>query len=179
MCRWWCWTVSSVSGHRSLCKTAICLTVFYAGYEHISLPNADLPRGARIAAVRSRDNGKTWGKATLVADTPWDDRDPSICQLRDGTLICNWFTFQGRKNSSGEVVFKEIWLTFSKDEGHTWSEPKLIPSVSGANYACTSPIRKLADATLIMPIYKQGYKGGLRQFWSFVIFSNDAGQTLE
>lgn len=153
------------------------LTVFYAGYEHISLPNAKLPRGARIAAVRSGDDGKTWSKATLVADTLWDDRDPSICQLPDGTLICNWFTFQGRKNSHGETVFKEIWLAFSNDDGHTWSEPQLIPSTAGENYACTSPIRRLPDASLVMPIYKQGYEGGVRQFWTYMIFSNDAGKT--
>ncbi len=151
-------------------------TVFYAGFEHISLPCSRLPRGARIAAVRSRDNGKTWDKATCIFDTPWDDRDPSICQLPDGTLICNWFTFQGRRDSKGTTVFKEIWIAFSKDNGHTWSEPQLIPSTSGSNYGCSSPIRPLSDGSLIMPIYEQGYARG-REFWTHVILSTDAGNT--
>ncbi len=69
------------------------LVVFYAGYDHVSLPRPDLPRGARVCSVRSRDGGRTWGELQTVADTPWDDRDPSVCQLSDGTLVCNWFTY--------------------------------------------------------------------------------------
>ena len=34
--------------------------VFYSGYGHVSTPNDKWPKGGRIMAVRSTDNGKTW-----------------------------------------------------------------------------------------------------------------------
>ncbi|MCA1595204.1 MAG: glycoside hydrolase, partial [Chloroflexi bacterium] len=67
--------------------------VFYAGYTHISHPNDRLPKGGRVCAVRSSDEGASWSAPTVVADTPDDDRDPSVCCLPDGTLLCNFFTY--------------------------------------------------------------------------------------
>src|SRR5436305_6649920 len=66
--------------------------VFYSGYGHVSTPTARWPRGGRIMAVRSSDDGKTWGKPAVVMDTDRDDRDPSVACLKDGTLLLNWFT---------------------------------------------------------------------------------------
>jgi len=157
------------------------LVVFYAGYEHVSFPRKDLPRGARVCSVRSRDGGKTWGDLQTVADTPWDDRDPSICQLADGTLICNWFTYYaGRKERrpGNPVGYKEIWLAFSTDEGKTWGEPQLIPSTANAYYGCTSPIRPMPDGTLIMPIYHETRdKDNMYIILTLMIFSRDNGKT--
>src|SRR5262249_13517122 len=76
-----------------LCRTRTgdLLCVFYSGYGHVSTPNKEWPKGGRIMAVRSTDNGQSWGKPFVVADTVYDDRDPHIAALKDGTLICNWF----------------------------------------------------------------------------------------
>ncbi len=154
------------------------LCVFYAGYSHISLPTDDLPNGARVCAVRSTDNGASWSPPFTVADTPWDDRDPHICQLRDGTLICNWFTYYvgSRTRRPGDGVrYKEIWTVRSTDDGHTWSQPELIPSTAGAYYGVSAPIRELPDGTLIMPIYKE-LPDPLR-VWTLMILSQDGGHT--
>ena len=51
--------------------------VFYSGYGHVSTPNAKWPKGGRIMAVRSSNNGQSWSKPVVVIDTPKDDRDPS------------------------------------------------------------------------------------------------------
>ena len=157
------------------------LVVFYAGYAHVSFPRKDLPRGARVCSVRSRDNGKTWGGLQTVADTPWDDRDPSICQLADGTLICNWFTYYaGRpeRRPGNPVGYKEIWLAFSSDDGKTWGEPQLIPSTADSYYGCTTPIREMPDGSLIMPIYHETHdKDNKYVILSLMIFSHDKGKT--
>src|SRR5438067_2126594 len=100
-------------------KNGDLLCVFYAGYGHVSHPNDQLPRGGRVCAVRSTDDGKTWETPAIVVDTPDDDRDPSISCLPDGTLLCNFFTY-GR---NGEC---DTCLVRSKDGGKTWTEPELI-----------------------------------------------------
>jgi len=154
------------------------LCVFYAGYGHVSHPTEALPNGARVCMVRSADDGKSWSPAQVVADTPWDDRDPSICQLSDGTIIVNWFTYYhgGPSVRPGNTVgYKEIWLTRSEDNGQTWSEPELIPSTANGYWGCSSPIRELADGTLVLPIYHE-YPEPLRNV-SYTILSADGGKT--
>jgi sialidase-1 len=160
------------------CANGDILCVFYAGYGHVSLPNDALPRGARICSVRSTDEGLTWGAAQQVADTPWDDRDPSIACLSDGTLLCNWFTYYGTQEAAEPekpAKYKELWLARSTDDGHTWAEPHLVPNTAGDHWGCSSPIVELTDGTLLWPIYRE-YPDPLRN-WSAVIRSTDGGQT--
>src|SRR5437870_13804398 len=61
--------------------------VFYSGYGHVSTPSSKWPKGGRIMAVRSSDNGQRWSKPLVVMDTNQDDRDPSVACLKDGTLL--------------------------------------------------------------------------------------------
>lgn len=154
------------------------LCVFYAGYGHVSHPNKALPNGGRVCGLRSTDRGATWSEPFVIADTPFDDRDPSVAQLSDGTVICNFFTYYhgGPKQREGNAVhYKEIWLVRSTDGGHTWTEPALIESTANDHWACSSPIRERPDGTLLLPIYRE-YPEPLRN-WSAMIFSSDGGQT--
>src|SRR5689334_19554639 len=64
------------------------LCVMYAGWKHVSLPDAEHPKGGRIVGVYSADEGKTWSAPQVVYDGPQDDRDPSVSQLSDGRLLC-------------------------------------------------------------------------------------------
>jgi hypothetical protein len=160
------------------CANGDLLCVFYAGYSHISLPNNVLPNGARIAAVRSRDEGLTWSPAQVVADTPWDDRDPSITCLKDGTLLCNWFTYYGNYQDpqpGKPTHFKELWLAVSRDHGATWTEPRRVPVTENLYWGTSSPIIELADGSLLWPVYREN-QGPLR-VWSAVLRSTDRGQT--
>lgn len=160
------------------CANGDLLCVFYAGYAHVSFPNAALPRGARVCSVRSRDDGRSWEPVRVVVDTPWDDRDPSITCLRDGTLVCNWFTYYGNYQDpqpGKPTHFKELWLTFSRDHGQTWSEPRQVPVTENRYWACSAPIVELTDGALLWPIYREQQKP-LRA-WSAVLRSADHGQT--
>ena len=66
-------------------------------------------------------------------------------------------------------------MSFSGDNGHTWSEPWLVPSTANAFWGCSSPILELSDGDLIWPIYRE-YADPLRT-WSAVIRSSDKGKT--
>jgi hypothetical protein len=142
------------------------LCVFYAGYGHIALPNAKLPKGGCIAASYSSDEGKTWSDSKIIIDTPLDDRDASVVQLKDGRILCNFFTYQPK---DGGVTTNTL-LSESSDGGKTWSEPKILFT----DTPTSQPIRVLSDGTLLMPLYTFK-KGELAA--GAVSLSNDNGKT--
>jgi len=145
-------------------KNGDLLCVFYAGYGHVSHPSAALPRGGRVCAVRSTDDGKTWSEPFTVVDTPIDDRDPSVCCLPDGTLLCNFFVY-------GQYGECDTCLVRSRDGGHTWSEAEVI----APSFATSSPIRRLRSGRLLLPIYT--VDGGGKRSYPAVCLSDDRGRT--
>ncbi len=126
------------------------ICVFYDGWTHVSLPNDARPRGGRISAVYSSDEGRTWSAPGLVFDGPNDDRDPSIVQLSDGRLLCNYFSLES--NGEGGYTGLGSWVVASNDAGKTWPEPQQL----ARDYYCSSPIRELKDGTLLLGLYREG-----------------------
>ncbi|MDD8025632.1 MAG: exo-alpha-sialidase [Acidobacteriota bacterium] len=145
------------------------MAVFYAGYGHVSLPASAWPHGGRIVSCFSSDEGRTWSKASVVYDGPYDDRDPSIVQLPSGRLLCNFFTLRAKEGDPKALDGLGTWLTESDDLGRTWSKPRRL----AADYYCSSPIRILPGGRLMLGLYKQdGDKA-----WGAVIASDDASKT--
>ncbi|MBP7933544.1 MAG: exo-alpha-sialidase [Phycisphaerae bacterium] len=143
------------------------LCVFYAGYGHIALPNAQLPKGGRIAFCTSSDEGRTWSKAQTLYDGPNDDRDPSITQLQDGRLVCTFFSLEAKPG--GGYRCPGSTMIVSRDLGRTWSEPTLIAK----DYYCSSPVRELSDGRLVLGLYAERPDGQ----WGAVTCSSDGGQS--
>ncbi len=130
------------------------MAVFYAGYDHVSLPTARWPRGGRIDYVLSSDEGRTWTKARVLYDGPDDDRDPSIVQLPSGKLLCNFFSLRrkpGEAGAAGAWDGRGTRLVESADQGRTWSAPRLV----SADHYSSSPVRVLADGRLMLGLYRQ------------------------
>ena len=145
-------------------KDGTLFCIFYAGYTHISAPNAEHPKGGAIGVITSKDEGKTWSEPRIMFDSPEDDRDPSICCLPDGTLLCNYFNY-------GKNQEIEVCLIRSTDNGETWSEPEVVlPS-----FATSTPIRRLRSGRLVMPVYTVDGNG--KRAYSAVILSDDKGKT--
>ncbi|MDO5554108.1 MAG: sialidase family protein [Planctomycetia bacterium] len=142
------------------------LAVFYAGYSHVSVPNATLPNGGRVSGCWSSDEGRTWSEPVTMIDTPLDDRDPSVTQLTDGRLLMTFFAEDmGSKNEWFNTCIAE-----STDGGQSWSEPRKLFE----DYPCSSPIRILSDGTLVFPLY--GFFEGQEKMGA-VSLSNDGGET--
>ena len=153
-----------------VCRTADgrLLAVFYAGYGHVAMPNDQLPKGGRISGCFSADEGKTWSEAFTVFDGDFDDRDPSVTQLKDGRLACVFFSLKpkpdGKKGFDGLGSF----IVTSADGGRTWeSAPRQISK----EYYCSSPVRELKDGRLALGVYRQDAKGAC----GAVTFSGDGG----
>jgi sialidase-1 len=145
-------------------KNGDLLCVFYAGYGHVSQPNAKQPAGGRVCAVRSTDEGETWSPPWTVVDTPADDRDPSVACLPNGTLLCTFFTY-------GKNTECDTSVTRSTDGGKTWSEPEVIvPS-----YATSTQIRRLRSGRLVLPVYMVDGNG--KRAFAAVSLSDDNGKT--
>lgn len=134
--------------------------VFYAGATHVSLPTPQLPRGGRICYTTSADEGKTWSPPQILFDGEHDDRDPSVAQLRDGRLICNFFSLAKPDKPTVPHVGLGSFQVISADGGKTWSPPQ---GIAGTEYYCSSPVRELADGRLVLGLYHQepgGVPGG-------------------
>jgi len=143
------------------------LCVFYAGYDHVSLPNEAHPKGGCVAGCYSSDEGKTWTPAQIIYDSPDDDRDPSIAQLSDGRLLCNFFSL--RKKEGGGWTGLGSWLVESADGGKKWSAARCISQ----DYYCSAPIRELPDKSLILGLYRETDKDAN----GAVTISKDMGRT--
>lgn len=120
------------------------------------------PCGA-IALTRSGDGGRTWSEPTVIVDTELDDRDPSIVELCDGTLVLNWFRTDW---STSPPTPGRVWTARSSDGGRTWSEPVRArsrtygegwPSTEGDGrapmLATSAKILELPDGSLLLPVY--------------------------
>ncbi|RFT17129.1 MAG: putative sialidase [Candidatus Saccharicenans subterraneus] len=147
-------------------KDGRLMVVFYAGYDHVSLPDENHPRGGRICYVISEDEGRTWSPARVLYDGPDDDRDPSIARLSTGRLLCTFFSLK-RKDQGWEGLGSRVMS--SEDGGIIWSGPRLI----SGDYYCSSPVRELPDGRLILGLYRQAETGS----HGAVTISQDGGES--
>jgi hypothetical protein len=142
------------------------MCVFYAGYHHISLPCPQFPKGGRISYCTSRDEGHSWSKAKVLYDSPEDDRDSSIIQLKNGQIICNFFMIHRTADARQPCPdpYEEprttlgTWIVASDDLGKTWTTPRQVYG----DYTTSSPIRELSDGRLILPLYGRTERGVYR-----------------
>jgi hypothetical protein len=133
------------------------LFVHSAGYWHVSFAtpvvlNEDLvepyekagldlnfkaPRGGRIMACRSTDNGKTWSKPVTIYDGPLDERPSAAFVTSKGTVIvianvqASWYGFPQPPAGHQKLNTRQLVLR-STDNGQTWSAPS--PLESSGNY---------------------------------------------
>ncbi len=153
-----------------------------------------------IALVRSTDNAESWDPAThrMVwgCTHTFGSDTPSIMQLRDGTLLCNFLmtAFVDRKaifedlgpQSERLSAMREcdgVWLTRSDDNGETWA-PAYKASVSPMRWGqpIDEPI-ELPDGSLLMALQgmlrARAYHADEEPYRCFLIRSDNQGQDWE
>lgn len=107
--------------------------------------------------LRSRDGGRTWGEACLLAD---GFVEPSLSLLPGGRLVGLVVQFMPGRN---------LWLTESDDGGATWSAPR---PVTGDHEYSGSSLLSLRDGRLLLAYGHRSFPGGVH-----AMVSRDAGQT--
>ena len=94
-------------------------------YVRMGLP-ADIvaPTGGRVMITRSTDQGNTWSKPATLVDTPVDDRHPAFVELKDGTMLCSFFTYAGepKNGDASNEPAARVWFIRSFDGGRTWEK---------------------------------------------------------
>ncbi|RLI37496.1 hypothetical protein DRO55_01200 [Candidatus Bathyarchaeota archaeon] len=151
--------------------------VFRMGDYHIG-------QRSRIEISKSNDGGKTWTMPRVVTCSETDDRNPALCQLRDGTLLLAFGRLWGYRR--GRVIERSRWrfeilITRSRDMGDSWSEPTPIEiEDSSLNLKpLSSPYGRmiqLEDGTILMAVYS-GEDGSDGLYSSYILRSEDDGYT--
>lgn len=120
----------------------------------------------------SEDDGNTWTPLTPIGDFGGIVALSSMIQLKDGTYM-GLFHDDGRflHATPGQSVFR-VFKILSKDGGLTWSEPIEIASHPKAQLCEPGIVRSPDGVELAVLLREDG-----RRFNSFIMFSNDEGQT--
>jgi hypothetical protein len=146
-----------------------------------------IAQDGRILVVESSDDGRTWSAPRVAVDTAIDDRDPKLVQLRDGTILMNFFRTDWTGYPGKPATLVGTFVARSTDGGATWSEPVQVgtamsgPSdvIVGAYYAghaaTHGPIVELPDGDLLVPLYGRLPEGGSGP--ATVVRSTDGGLT--
>lgn len=153
------------------------LAAFYEATSHVG------PDGS-IFVTESSDGGQTWSTPQVAVDTIYDDRDPKLVQLDDGTVLLSFFETDWREKPA---TLRGTHVVRSTDDGQSWSEPIKVQSAmdcgcgapsgayyTGLNASHGAPV-ELANGDLLIPLY--GNLPNTTRGNATVVRSTDGGLT--
>ena len=129
----------------------------------------------RLDFVRSTDGGETWTLKTLV-DSPWDDRNPAVGQLKDGTILVTYIvdhSYGPNGERLSQLTEDGLYTMRSTNRGNTWEGPIKSPVSPEYGESPFGKIVQLSDGTALLNVY-YAKKPHLA---SLVYRSRDDGQT--
>jgi hypothetical protein len=113
----------------------------------------------RLDWISSADGGKTWSAPTVIVDSEFDDRNPSLGQAADGTIIVG-YAEASTYNAQGQFDMKsgkyELFTVASRDGGKTWATKRPMNIREYPQGSVFGRAIVLPDATLLMPVYWSG-----------------------
>lgn len=153
-----------------------------AEYRRMGLPeNIVAPTGGRAMVMRSTDNGRTWSKPVTLADTPDDDRHPAFVELKDGTLLCSFFTYPGEPEP-GELgkdpsLAVRVRFVRSFNGGRTWEKKPRLLRTPFRYDETDGPLLLLKDGSVMAAV--NGRAPGATADQAAVFRTADRGRTWE
>jgi hypothetical protein len=126
-----------------------------------------------IRMAVSEDDGVTWSELKPIGDFGGIVTMGTVVELKTPGHYLAFFHDDGRFIRSGGKPWRFwVYTTLSKDGGLTWSIPTPIASMPDA-HLCEPGALRSPDGKQIAVLLRENS----RRFNSFVIFSNDEGQT--
>lgn len=140
------------------------LVVYRDGAAHVDF-------SGRVTLVRGRcmGNDVQFHEPEVACDTELDDRDPSVVELSNGTILINFFSLN---IDTGNI---RLSIISSRDGGNTWGSLQHIVFPGFAEgLASSDAIVELPSGDLVMAVYGNPDDG---QSGSYLIRSLDGGMT--
>lgn len=137
-------------------------------------------RAGRLDWISSADGGRTWSPPRVIVDSDWDDRNPAVGVMADGSVVCGYGEARSY-NERGE--FDRLAGPYvpkfcrSTDGGATWSPAQLIAPEALPDASPYGRILVLPDGTALMPVYSWRDVNGGTRYSSHLVRSTDHGQT--
>jgi len=113
----------------------------------------------------SSDQGATWERRACVKFPEPDWHEPMIVERKDGTF---WMLVRTRKG---------IMETFSEDNGQTWSEPSVPPTIRHPN--ARFHFRRLASGRILLVKHGDKIDSHTGRFMLSVWLSDDEGESWQ
>ncbi|MCC7493760.1 MAG: exo-alpha-sialidase [Fimbriimonadaceae bacterium] len=113
-------------------------------------------RAGRLDWLHSTDGGRTWSPTRVLVDSGWDDRNPALGCLSDGSLVCAYseaqsYNAEGKFDHQAGLYLGKV--TRSTDGGRTWSAPQPLATEWFDELSPYGRIIELADGTALLPAY--------------------------
>jgi len=137
---------------------------------------------SKAVLVRSKDGGKTWDlkSKVIVYDDEYGVQDPSIVQLKDGTLIANFFKWEVIKEEPFGRKERGTFVVRSFDNGYTWEKEAIKVNVPNYSAVFTSDaILELPSGELLIPLYARHPEKPQETDRALVMRSRDKGKTWD
>ncbi|BCJ78070.1 hypothetical protein CS0771_76140 [Catellatospora sp. IY07-71] len=141
------------------------LAAFREGAGHVS-------HEGRIRLTISEDAGRTWSAPVVAVDGPYDDRDPKLAVLGDGTVLLSYFTLDW--SSARDFTVRGVSVRRSGDGGNTWSDPVAVGTALRGPASHGAAV-ELPGGDLLLPLYGLAESGGGSV--ASVVRSTDGGRT--
>jgi hypothetical protein len=125
--------------------------------------------GGNIGYLRSRDGGHTWAPLQIIKpseEPSCDYRDPSICELGDGTLIVTFFRWDAPRRGTWTGAATTVMRSF--DGGLTWPDEQVLPTEPFDFLQICERCIELPSGRVLMPAY-----GGREEQCSATCYSSD------
>ena len=129
-------------------------------------------KGVIKVAIYTSLGATVMGATTAATDATYDLRDPVLTALADGRICLAMFAY----NSSTDVpILDGARVSFSSDNGVTWSALAVVDSADTTWAALSGPAVETSTGILILPTYGNSTGSGLSS--SRLSRSTDAGVT--